>query len=353
MGRGKFFIGFLLTVIIGIGLIMAINYIINPKSEFKTTFFQPLVRSARTQKVELLRDLNYSPQIVILGSSHVLNLDPELIQNLTNKRAFNAAVYFANTEELLAFVLYMKEDLGFLPEEIWVGLDIDSFHDNRKLDSRLLAEKRLYSKIKHTVLPPTFISLVSSLSPSYIFDDLRVVYYTFNGYPEQKINITKKGVLVRYDMDALKASGEFNIDKRINETMMDSFKNRFSGMGKLDEKRKEYFEKFLSVCKENDIELKIFITPLHKTLEEYFTENSKYQELLEDTRVYLSKLQKKYPFYWVDYSEVSSFFGAEDGFIDGDHVDEHNADLIVRELLSIDLKKGINLSALWGESLVI
>ena len=36
----------------------------------------------------------------------------------------------------------------------------------------------------------------------------------------------------------------------------------------------------------------------------------------------------------VDYSEVSSFGGAEDGFYDGAHIDDENSDRVLRALYS-------------------
>lgn len=77
------------------GLIILINNIVNLYRDYGTTFFRPLVQTARKDKVGLLSQFENKPEAVVIGSSRVMRMEPDYLDSIFVYDFFNLGVKFA------------------------------------------------------------------------------------------------------------------------------------------------------------------------------------------------------------------------------------------------------------------
>jgi len=86
------------------GLVGAANAVVDPYGTVGTGAFPTLVFSDHRIKVALIARLETAPQVVVLGSSRALKIEPSWIQHRTGLTGFNAASAGARTEEAWGYV---------------------------------------------------------------------------------------------------------------------------------------------------------------------------------------------------------------------------------------------------------
>ncbi|HYX88341.1 MAG TPA: hypothetical protein VE753_03140, partial [Gaiellaceae bacterium] len=72
--------------------VFALNVVVDPFSIADTGLLPPAVETDRSVKLNLIDELQRSPEIVILGSSRARQAEPLFLRRLTGHTAFNAAV---------------------------------------------------------------------------------------------------------------------------------------------------------------------------------------------------------------------------------------------------------------------
>ena len=320
---------FILFSFAGLFLLLSLNIIVDPMSSFQTNIFKPLLESERTDKLQMLENFSSSPDILILGSSHVMKFNPKLIGNITNKTVFNFGVFSARTEDYYAILSFAVEDLNITPELIILGIDIEAFHDNLEIDARLIAEKRLYKKINNNYFYVSFQSVFKSINIWYFMDVLKVFKYSILGYPEKTYHFEDDGFLIYDKWERQKESGNFNLTFELEKSTPKVF-YRFKDINKLDKTRKKYFEKFIKKAEENNISLIFFITTIHPETLNKLYEKTKYPDLYSELKNYLDELKLSYDFISYDFSTIENYNGCEECFYDAGHIDEKNVDLILK-----------------------
>lgn len=336
----NFFWSFGITVIFCLILIFSANIIINPRSDFSTHIFKPLVKDDRKEKIDLLLEYKNPPEILIFGSSRSMKINPGVVNKLTNQSCFNAAVNSARTEDYYAILSYLASRKR-LPEKIILGIDIEALHDNLDMDYRLINEKRLYNQIsKQNMFFENLKKIFKTLDQKYVIDDLKVIQYSLKGYPMPISHFEKNGFLIYDRWEMQMRENTFDLDSEIRKSVP-SYILRFKNMTGLSEERKKYFENFLNIAKENNITVYIFITTIHDKGIFVLENKTLFKELRIETNEYLSETGKKYGFEFKDFSDTASYNGNQNGFFDVGHIDEENSMKIVKLLL--EEKKGENI----------
>ncbi|MCX6647403.1 MAG: hypothetical protein NTY09_13750 [bacterium] len=110
--------------------------------------------------------------------------------------------------------------------------------------------------------------------------------------------------------------------------------------------RKLYWEEFLRICHERSIKVYAYMTPLTPELLEriYQIEGFDADALYTEVRTYLEETISENGGVFRDYTEVSSFDGDPEDFIDAVHVGSKNGEIILRHLLDDDFgqETGVN-----------
>jgi hypothetical protein len=105
--------GFVLAVLAGAVLVLAgvfgFDALVNPYGNFSWAYFPRVLPSDPEAKVDLVERLPAPPQIVVLGSSRSMGIDPSYISRLTGRRAFNFGVRGGTPADEWAIVNWLHD----------------------------------------------------------------------------------------------------------------------------------------------------------------------------------------------------------------------------------------------------
>jgi hypothetical protein len=142
------------------------------------------------------------------------------------------------------------------------------------------------------------------------------------------------------ELDRQKREGTFNLEARIAASQRE-YRWRFDGMKGISPKRKQYLETLIAEAKRDGVQVVVHITMLHPKLSESLSRETKYGEILRETRDYVATLHDKFGVATLDLSEPQ-FFGANlTDWYDGAHVSAPNATLTARKVAAAFGTNGI------------
>lgn len=326
----------LISCVVGLLIIGLTNFIVNPFANYPPTYIRPLVQQSRPAKVELLESQNPAPDGLILGSSRVLTLKPSQIEAVTRTRFLNLGVNSGAAEDFIAFIGLYQEQFGRYPKQIVIGLDIQSFSVNRPIDARFLSNQALRPFAAEYIGWSDILEQYKGiLSDSQLISSLRSLTHWISGkYPASKTSWNEDGTIAYLSIEKSLQNGAFDLEKEIAKTKHRHL-GRFSQFDRLSEPRLKIIDKILQLAERENIELFLFISPLHPELLQELRVHTKYDERKQQLLERLSVMESRYGFSCLDLSEISSFGGTPDGFIDGIHYVEPNSSKIIAKLLAV------------------
>lgn len=241
---------------------MLFNYIIDPHNIFKTKTYSRF----NVKKIELNEYLQQAraivhqkPEVIFLGSSRVrIGLDPQYYELLTGEPAYNAGLSSSTPSIQLNYLKYALKNNPNV-KTVVLGLDFAAFKENTK---------------RHV---------------HYDEERLQTKWYTFDDWTQQTLSIsaTKASLKVMYDnwFTTIKyTTDNYALDGRQKEEALLPIREQLLGNGenfyyvhlqsyigedgfyrnyKLSDEQMDDFKKIIALCKENEIELFLFINPAH------------------------------------------------------------------------------------------
>ena len=317
-----------------LALLLSLNVLADPYDVVGVRMIPPLVRSDRLVKTTLLAERDPAPQILVMGSSRTLKLDPGHIQQLTGMTALNLGVGSCRAEGPLLMTTYaLKIDRA--PEVIILGIDLEAFHDKLPVDqrwNRVPEARGVIQELNEDRYKILFNTLAELLSYDMALDSIRSVRrHRSANKPLQRTTYRDDGVIEYPLWQSWRDAGTFNLDAMLNDSRRE-YRGRFRGYESPAPWRQGYFQQFLQLCQDNDIAVVGFITPLHPRVVADLRVQADYDRLKEELWSFLAPLQERYPFDLHDLSDVATFGGTEENFWDGAHVDEINANRLLSYL---------------------
>ncbi len=332
MSWKKMSVAIMLTAAFLLVGVIAVNYFVNPLGKYSSREFPSLVWTARADKAQLLSEYEQEPEVLVLGSSRSMKIDPEFIEKQTDKPSFNASVNSAMAEDYYVMLKYALEEVGVKPEVILLGIDVESFHNGRDPDERLVYNDRFLKYLHDKDRPNMGDRVKTMLTYDEVRGSFRSLYFSATAYPEPMATYTENGFLHYPKRERKLEKGTYK--PKIQE-YVGKYQDRYKGYTKVDEDRKDYFEKFLQLAEENDIEVAGFITTLHDDVIKALDEDHVYSDRKKEVTAFLSEMEKKYShFSYKDFDRVDKYDGSLEAFYDGAHIQEKNANIITAELLN-------------------
>ncbi|MBU1863764.1 MAG: hypothetical protein KKH94_08900 [Candidatus Omnitrophica bacterium] len=323
-----FYLTFSFSVIaLSISLIM-INRYIDPRGIYRTGKFQVLVATARYEKSILIQSCNPKPQCIILGDSTCMRYSPHLIEKLTGLRTFNYAVNSGKMEDFLALLRYVLEELDIKPSLVILGVRPRSFYHRsiEDFDKRLLHNQVLMKYVPLNTFSAGAKAVkinFESLNWDYLKDVAKSVKKTRKHEPTSisGFKFQKNGFL-HTDGTYDKASQFVNGDK--------TFKTE-EALG-FSKERLRYLDLFLTICKKNDIKLKIVITPNHPAFIKRVNQlDGSYTRMQKKLHTMLMNKNIDNYFDLYDFSQIENY-GGIDEFMGGDHPSIYHSSLIIKKI---------------------
>jgi hypothetical protein len=331
MSWKKMCVSILLTCALLLGFIMTMNYTVNPLGKYNSDHFPSLVWTGRADKTDLLEEQDRKPDVLVVGSSRSMKIDPDFIEKETHLRAFNAGVNSAKAEDYYVMLKYAIEELDVKPKHILLGIDVEAFHNRAPIDERLLYKSNLSKHLHEEDKAPVPQKLSTMLNYKETGGSVLSLYYSVTDYPELKASYEEDGYLHYPELEREIQEGTFELE--IDE-YVEKYKGRYNGYTALDESRKDYFREFLELAQKNEIEVSGFITTLHDDVIEELNKTRDYDELHASLINYLNSMEDQYShFTYEDFDRTDKFNGSDSNFYDGAHIQEENANKITAKLL--------------------
>lgn len=199
-GWTALFVGVLLLQAIGLA---AFNLVMDPRAEFPTDLFPPLVSDARELKVREFALLDEKPDTIVLGSSRAMTVSPRVLEEAGYGPTYNFAVDSGKVRDGLR-IYETAHALGAPPARLVVLADDWSFrsaHQPRWPNADTLAAGDAVGLTKKLAL---------SLRSDYVEDSWRSLRLQREGFPAREMAFQKDGSVVWEQADQDIARGTYD-----------------------------------------------------------------------------------------------------------------------------------------------
>lgn len=102
------------------------------------------------------------------------------------------------------------------------------------------------------------------------------------------------------------AAGVFDLKANISNSK-EEYLRRFKGMSGISTMRKGYLERFLDEAGRDGVAVSLWITPIHPEVARYLKNETRYDQLVTDTRTYVSDPQARFSCATHDFSDPAHF----------------------------------------------
>lgn len=221
-----------------------------------------------------------------------------------------------------------------------LGIDIYSFTDALPVDSRLVNCPELYGTMTElqgntnqqwkTIFSRNRKLFKENFKYYLLKDSVRSLKMELWDRNKDKgdNDFLANGMMVDRLTKKEDADSVFDLAKGI-EVQKTDYLRRYSGFDSLSGRRCEYFETFMKRCKDNNIKLIVFLTPLHPELIQELAQKTTFTQRRQDVISYLTIQCTKNDVRFFDCSDIESFQGIADEFHDGVHATVVNNRLII------------------------
>ncbi len=330
------------ATLVAMTVVAAINWYVDPTGVTgRTTRWlvaeNSEVRSAKLDLYEQAVTSGREPQVVLLGSSRTMKVDPADVERLTGTTAFNAAVSGGVPRDAWLFVRLIEEhQKETFPHLVW-GLDIDAFRDKQLRDG-LSTDPRMSRFVTRGERMATRVASAGSLTELQTLKaSVRsVATGGAAGQTPREARFSPSGMqLWSWPLGRTAEIRERLIRRQIAEYAGFVFE-RDSYDGIEPEPLAEFVDAVRIANEHGDVPT-VFLTPYHPLAEDLL-ERYGIDERAGEVRAKLRELQREgeIEFRLVDASDLDSFGGDPAQFYDGIHMTPSNTSRLLELLHDSD-----------------
>ncbi len=298
-----------------------------------TGWLRPVVANHRLQKEFLLRQLKEPVDLLVLGSSRSIAVDPAALEAFTGYTGFNAAVGSAETQDYLAWLLLFMEVNGRPPRMIVLGVDEVAFANSRPITEAFHGSKALLATLPEIGKSSSFLPFDEhDLGWGRTWDSLRAVYYSITAYPPENERFDANGLGHYIAKEAAAKDGSLNHEAGIAESLTD-YRHRFEKYTALDPDRMAYFDRFLELVEKHEIELLAFVTPMHPTFIKRIEAETVAAERKAEVRGFLRDRFASHGWKLHEATQPGDYDGNPGNYYDGVHMRPAEMTLLLESLL--------------------
>lgn len=318
-------------------LVVVVNWYVDPTGVTgRTTPWQvadnSVVRSAKLDLYEAALERGEVPEVVLLGSSRTMKFRPQLVEELTGRRAFNAAVSGGVPQDAWLFTQWIDErQEGRFPHLVW-GLDADAFREKQLRDG-LSTDPRMARFVPWTERAAIRVASLGALT------ELQTLEASVDSLRAGGGSDLFEGR--RFGADGFQRFSRTYehrevLRNRAIRRQTTNYANFVFGRDAWDGVEPGPLEEFRQVVRlaneRGDVPT-VFLTPYHPIAEEQLAEH----DLAGRRAEVLGRLEQlrsegDLRFELVDLSDIARFDGDPDQFYDGVHMTPANTDRVLRLL---------------------
>ena len=325
----RFVVTLLATALGTIAAVFFVNVLVDPYGTVGTNLLASGVPRDPSTKAALIKQLGSPPQLVVLGSSRSLKVQPSYLHRLTGETVFNAGVRDATPVEEYALIHFIHDRFpGAGIHWLWL-LDVEAFRSDT-ISPELLDSADLAPYVSRTDrLTSRFKGIVDLLSWRALEDSLSAI--RASGHSSQP-SLSGPDMTARRIQHLIARSDGFAPDGFYTRVDYDWNKGmrKYEAMygdgtlyTHLHSLPKTYLERALADLNRWGEAPVIVLTPMHPELKRELAPvgwAARHRELVS----YLHELRARFRFRLLDFTSVRSFGGTPGGFYDPVHMREPN-----------------------------
>lgn len=342
MRQPKLFVGIYIFTCAGVlASAIVVNVLGNANGLFPSPLFPPLAERAwKTRRLDEAVQEGRPPKIIVLGSSRVMQIEPQYLQAITGKTAFNYGVSTATPTDYLTQLRYLLK-IGCKPDMVLLGVDESAFHDERRPEElQSLGHPGLFMEVP-------FSENLDILAESFRGIDLRTTQRSLSRLFKNKRPVPRP---VESAGNILLEDGYLIYCKHVRKMQNGTFDqaaNVAADVRRADfvavlrqsllqpnPRKLDQFEQFLALARTEGIELRVMFLPLHP---EY--ERRLFTEPMSRARVAMSQNLRrtcaKYGVAYRDFTELASYGGDPKEFYDAQHQTSTNTRRMVNAVVGV------------------
>jgi len=308
-------------------VIFSVNYIVDPYNITKYNLLNIKYKFARDDRTKKLNYFKTLPQKdnILIGSSRVYSMNPQVVTDLLGGTTYNFGVGTATLEDHLGIVKYLIKTKK-VPKNIIVGVDFYTFNPDVPANKYFLKNKEL-----------NFLSF-GNYEENYL-----AKFFSVDAFRASVKTLTKHFSSTkdkpRFDVNGW-AGGYENYANRnaqkdlleVKREMEENFELFYSqgDYEHLDPKRKAYYRELEKICKEHQISLYIFTSPLHPLLLKRLNKHQKTANALKEIVEFLSTFK-----HFTNFYNDPEFQKNVNHFHGSTHTSTNAGDIILHKVLTI------------------
>ncbi len=302
------FVGSLSIMLISIA---ALNYWVDPSGYFGTGAFEPAIQLTRKFKADGIEGLESDVSGLILGSSRVLKIEPEVVQQFDDQRFFNAGVNYGKPEDFLALVKHYQQVHGRLPASLVIGVDVAAFSDHLPVDTELLENDHLAQHVRGKFDAHTTNAIGKLLSMQQTRNSLRSLKHHLLGEESSDSKYFRPdGVIIYKQREEAIQNAQYDFQSAFDFNARE-YSDIYKAYDSLSEKRWHIFKELIELATAHHCKAKVFITPDHPQLAQALLANRNYVNRSNELNARLEQLAAEYGFDYFNLQSIASFGGDE------------------------------------------
>lgn len=318
------------AVLVLASMLASANVIVDPRAEFGSDALLPLVTDDVTIKLQLAQQRPEPWEVLVLGSSRAIAIDPEILAN-GSSASFNWAISSGRPPDMELLYRFVLNERG-APDDVYLGIEPEWLLGHGESG---LTNSPAQAIIEHGRDPRQWDvgSAASSLTPSYLKDTGQSLRFAFiTGYPETQFEYSESGER----WPAFWHRDPVPRDER--EAMIQDWAGRnlvpiYAGTARVDQERMQALINLITEVSKHSTRVTVFLPPIAPAGVELVADFAAFRGVRETIADVVADLCRP-DLNFVDLTDVASFSGDPLGFYDGWHYVEENPNQVSRALPS-------------------
>lgn len=292
-------------------VIVLFNFIINPYGVFNIKNIEGISSTKNNSTSSEMSKFHYAlrenPSTIMLGSSRVEHMNPKYLEKYTKDKVYNLGIKGSGITTQYNILKYFIENKNI--KTVILGLDFYAFSPINVNTS--VTAKRYKGDFINDYLDSLFSFRTFRKSINTLKDNLK--------NKEFRVDQTNGWDNYNMDYNSLSKNGDKWLENRVNSGFPNFGQDKhFFGLEAFKKKESinsglEVLNKMINLCKKNNVELRIFTTPVYYKIYDVINQTG-----YKDTYVYWKKELSKYNLIY-DFNYANSITRDYKSYIDSSH----------------------------------